>query len=85
MKLNSCIKIWQPSGPCFIDVTHAKKCWGKSFIVRNKDVYRLVNKRTHLKVEIHPFQAEKLIKDLGLIESKSFLFANASTFRLAGE
>lgn len=80
MKLSDAITDYKDTGICGIDVDKVCKCFRLSTISRWHDQYRLVNLRAKVKVTISKEDAEAIIQKLNLVDVKSGIFANASTF-----
>ena len=83
MKLSDGIIDCPLSGICQINLDKIIKCFGKeTTIVRWHQEYRLINKFAKVKIKISIVNAKTLIEKLNLIEVKSAIFGNASTFML---
>jgi hypothetical protein len=79
MKLSDAIE-YQETGICPLDIKKVIKCWGLSYISEYDGKFRLVNRWARVKVTISEPDARTLINKLGLVQSKSGLFALASTW-----
>ena len=81
MKLSDGVTDCPLTGECKIDIDKIVRCFGRSIISRWHDTYRLVNRRASVKITISREDAFELIERLGLVEMKSAIFRNGSTFR----
>ena len=81
MKLSDGILECPKTGTCKLDVEKIIKCWGKTtFLSRWHEDFRLHNARG-IKVTISQSDALTLIQRLKLVEIKSPIFTNGSTYR----
>lgn len=87
--MDKVIKIFQPTGPCEIDIEELKSVWDKSWrISKWQDEYTLLHynrnsenfTRIDFKVTISKEQANEIIQILELVEVKSDAFTSGSTF-----
>ena len=80
MKISEGITQYVITGECQINVDRIVRCFGKSFVSRWENEWRLHNRKAGVKITISADDAQELIRRLDLEEHPSGIFAHGSTY-----